>query len=353
MTLCGVSSENTPLFGFYPIELNDGSLTVGQYIGKFVADSDIENIYYGTACYNPDDEYIYLVWMNGSNEFSMYKINPSTFAHTTIALSALKEGASDVSSLTYFANGLLFMFADSALYTVDTSDGTVTLITDNNTYDLYNYTNTIAYYDDVLYAAGEGAKLITINTETGETQTVEDKQFLSLEADERTIYAIDNLCVFNDVLYCVAYLNWTPVLCTINVDEFTITPVDSNIIDDNIDDLIVSPFSGSITSIGMSTPEYFDSQAYYGTSGGQVILYLLKTLASPDLTAEDLHIEWTLYSSFPDSVDWVAMESIEFGVSDDTNYHKIMMDIPTEGSLMLRVRLANDDSGNWYYAQED
>ena len=105
-------------------------------------------------------------------------------------------------------------------------------------------------------------------------------------------------------------------------------------------------------SIGGSTKEFFDYQYYYYYEESTAILRIYKTQLPEDkATPSGLYAEWTL-NPISESSSWthVAIDSVS---ESDADRWMISIQKPSEETIDFRIRLADDNSGNWYYFNLD
>lgn len=255
----------------------------------------------------------------------------------------------DPDSITYAGNNEFFVLISSKLYKL-TSTGESTHI------GSYDSIENIVYLNGVLYATGYGSKIFTINTTTGETQQEEDKLFYSWEDENETmtINGTGSMCAYNDKIYAYAFLdNWDKYLIEINPETLKARVVDRTYIKSQYNSLFTySPTETVPVSIGQSTLMYIDYQDYYYYSDGNCIMSILKNyIKEEDL--DNIYAEWTLASGFPDTVSWTPIEINISETQEDQYEWQFSVVNPSESEVVIRMKLSNDDSGNWFYYYND
>jgi hypothetical protein len=163
------------------------------------------------------------------------------------------------------------------------------------------------------------------------------------------------MCVFNNKIYAFAFLdNWDQHLIEINPETLTARLVNETYIRNQFYNLFsFAPTENIPVSIGQATPSFVDFQSYYYYSDGRIQMTINKNyIKEEDLN--NIYAEWTTATSFPETVNWIAI-NVTVNDPQPENENNWYFDTanPDESEVVIRIRLASDDSDFWYYYYND
>lgn len=359
VNLYGMYTNSELLYFMFPIGFDvvePAGLTVGRTVGSLIERGNIPEYLYATySFYKSDEEQIYTLYtIYDPKEFRFFMSMASGFENTGsiggLEVTGELPEYADLAAIAYYAEGnAALIVSNSTFHSINLTTGETTFIKDDG---VFNFINSMCFHNGVLYAVGEGSKLLTFDPITGDTQTIEDKLFVAMD-DESDIYFMEGLCSHNGTLYAIAYLNgYIPYLITINTDSLIGTRVDELALPSGMMQLFSLPRSDNVIGLGLSTSEFYGFTGDWGHNDGELNFRLNKNLVHAELTEDDLHVDWTDAEDFPDVLDWTPIE-IDIRANEDNNFYDIFTANPSESSVVFRVRLADDDSGYFYYIQED
>ncbi|MEI8270349.1 MAG: hypothetical protein WCG45_03185 [bacterium] len=274
--------------------------------------------------------------------------DPIVFTDENIGENPITIG-NDPGSITYAGNNEFFVVLGFKIYKL-TSSGEATYL------GSYSFIENIVYLNGVIYATGYGSKIYTINPITGESQQgIENKLFYSWEDESETmnIYGTGSMCAYNDKIYAYAFLdNWDKYLIEINPETLKARIVDRVYIRLQYNSLFTySPTETIPVSIGQSTQSYIEYQDYYYYSEGNCLMSIMKNYIKEE-DFGNMYAEWTLASGFPETVSWTPIDINAIDSDDQNEWHFSIVN-PNESEIVLRIKLSNDDSGNWFYLYND